>query len=589
MRKRLVRSSGGVLALVFVLVFALGTSSAAAEMTLTWLAPVEVSARDAGASKPQVALDPGGNATTAFTWGDTVEASTRFALGPWRTPLALALPGVYADNARVAVDSKGNATVIWEKQMRWEDDEGLGVRDLIIRSSVKPAGGDWSVPRPVSGPHSDGPQLTVSSDGTVTAAWMKVVLSENHTVPSYQVASRMAGAVRWSAAETIYTKPVEWVEEDELWLGTKPQIAGNGRGEQAVAWQEAPGVLKVIRRTAAGAWQAQPDSISWGKPTDGCESGDEECLYQNWFTNLHRSLKIGMDEQGGVTVAWDARDELGYCVKGVSMDAAGNWGPVQTLARNAYGVDLAVDPKGNATAVWQQDDAGGFTSVHTSTRPASGEWGQAQTLAERANGPALSVDTAGNVRAVWEEGRVGGVTVRASARAARGAWTSPVDLLPQLARDVDGLDIALDEKGGATAVWVNQSGTHAVVQSAQTGNPPPESSRDAPHSAKREPARKAKLSKLRFKVIRAGRRRSLKVSFNLSAADKVRVTVTKRQRIARRGKRSRTVQRTALTRTVKAKAGRNSFTFKHFRAHGKLQGSAKVVGSKSQTRRAFRG
>jgi hypothetical protein len=65
---------------------------------------------------------------------------------------------------------------------------------------------------------------------------------------------------------------------------------------------------------------------------------------------------------------------------------------------------VAVDPNGNATAVWRQND-GIWNNIWSNRYPAGGPWGTAVLIetddANHALAPTVVVDPNGNVTAAW--------------------------------------------------------------------------------------------------------------------------------------------------------------------------------------------
>jgi hypothetical protein len=86
----------------------------------------------------------------------------------------------------------------------------------------------------------------------------------------------------------------------------------------------------------------------------------------------------------------------------------GNWGMAELIetddtgdARNAR---LAIDPNGNALAVWQQSDGVRY-NIWSNRYTPSGGWGMAERIegdnAGDAGGPEVALDASGNALAVW--------------------------------------------------------------------------------------------------------------------------------------------------------------------------------------------
>src|SRR5438309_8882326 len=100
--------------------------------------------------RPQVALDPAGNAIAVWSRTGTtsphphvVQAAVRPVGGGWQPAQDLSVPGPDAgqdaDSPQIALDAAGNAIAVWY---------GGGV----IQAAVRPADGVWQAPEDLSTP-----------------------------------------------------------------------------------------------------------------------------------------------------------------------------------------------------------------------------------------------------------------------------------------------------------------------------------------------------------------------------------------------------------------------------------------------------
>jgi hypothetical protein len=84
----------------------------------TWTEPVILSEPQlVEAAEPQVAVDPSGRAMAVWrAWNGTapvVEAASGEVEGAWGDPATISPPGAWSRNAKVAMDSAGNAAAVW--------------------------------------------------------------------------------------------------------------------------------------------------------------------------------------------------------------------------------------------------------------------------------------------------------------------------------------------------------------------------------------------------------------------------------------------------------------------------------------------
>ena len=163
---------------------------------------------------------------------------------------------------------------------------------------------------------------------------------------------------------------------------------------------------------------------------------------------------------------------LGPLLGAAPAGAAPTWQPVSDLSAiggAAVKVDLAVDAAGNATAVWVRDD-GTHDIVQSATRPAGGAWSAPVDLSAPgadAVTPQVAVDPDGHATAVWERADADAyVRVQSAARPPGGAWSAPVDV-SVTGGSARNAQVAVDAAGTATATWVRYDGTNRIVQTAQ--------------------------------------------------------------------------------------------------------------------------
>jgi hypothetical protein len=160
---------------------------------------------------------------------------------------------------------------------------------------------------------------------------------------------------------------------------------------------------------------------------------------------------------------------LGLTLTGRAV-AAPDWlAPTNLSApgRDATEPQVAVDGSGAAVAVWARSN-GSETIIQASSRPAGGAWTQAVDLSapgRNSKQPAVAIDPAGNAVAVWARTNGAHWVIQASSRTPAGAWTAARDI-----SDSEGSakepQIVLDAGAGAIAVWSRSDGFDYIVQSA---------------------------------------------------------------------------------------------------------------------------
>lgn len=132
---------------------------------------------------------------------------------------------------------------------------------------------------------------------------------------------------------------------------------------------------------------------------------------------------------------------------------------------------IAVDPSGNATALWSRSNGSYYVLQWSRVGSAnSAMWTSPQTLSAAGTGASALraqavADSSGVVTAVWKRWNGLNYIIQA-ARYSGGAWGTPVDLSAS-GQDADIPQLAVDPDGTVTAVWNRSDGANALVQAAR--------------------------------------------------------------------------------------------------------------------------
>jgi hypothetical protein len=204
----------------------------------------------------------------------------------------------------------------------------------------------------------------------------------------------------------------------------------------------------------AGTTSAAP---TWLAPQDLSDAGRDAVLPQ-----------VAADGAGDVFAVWERYNGAIWVVQAAQRPAGGDWTASQDLSGSGGGGDaqLAVDPAGNAVAVWESADA--HFGVQAARRPAGEAWTAPQDLSpadEPSQSPQVALDPAGNAIAIWQSWNGATHVIEASRRPAGGAWSAP-QVLSAVGQDAELPQVALDASGGAVAAWVRHTGSSDVVQAA---------------------------------------------------------------------------------------------------------------------------
>jgi hypothetical protein len=342
--------------------------------------------------------------------------------GAWEAqPVRVDKSSTSGDMPRVAFDPAGNAIAVWEQT------DASGVPS--VWSSRRTPDGTWSTPvqlnaSPIStgGNTPPSPQLAVSADGSAIVVWQQLVpgmvnLWANHFAPG-----------------------TGW--------GGEQKIQANGKGTPHSPY----GDPRVAMDAAGNAVAVFSQDV--GVPAATHPDGSTQ-VYANRYV-------AGMGWSGAVLLSadWVPNPDMNH-----STAAAG-------LPR------VAMDPAGDATAVWTAVIGQGTNVQAARYDTKSGQWtlpDTATTVSSLGTCPCganpndldVAMDASGNAMAVWAE--QSGTAVNAQIRAARymtGSGWGPSTGLDAVQGGTDQSPrIAVDSSGNAAAVWYS-SKTPNVIYAA---------------------------------------------------------------------------------------------------------------------------
>src|ERR1051325_6115370 len=84
---------------------------------------------------------------------------------------------------------------------------------------------------------------------------------------------------------------------------------------------------------------------------------------------------------------------------------------------------------------------------------------------QNASSPQVAIDPAGDAVAVWTRFNGTNTIIQSASRPAGGAWSAPLDL-SAAGQNASSPQIAVDPAGNAVAVWTRSNGTNNIIQTA---------------------------------------------------------------------------------------------------------------------------
>jgi hypothetical protein len=195
--------------------------------------------------------------------------------------------------------------------------------------------------------------------------------------------------------------------------------------------------------------------------------------------------EVAVAPDGTVIAIWTRSDGSVFRIQSSSRTPTGNWATPVTISdvgESASGPSLAVDPSGNALAVWTQSD-GTNLRIHAAYRPSGGNFGADTTVSaalQDASAPDVSMDNSGNALVAWQRTDGTFLRVQASIRSpGAGGSFGTISTLSASGQDAFEPQVAagpaVDSNGAV--VWTRSDGTNLRVQSSRrrdvTGFPRP--------------------------------------------------------------------------------------------------------------------
>jgi len=363
---------------------------------------------------------------------------------------------------------------------------------------------DWSHPVNVSGVVNIGeesPLLNVDSAGNATAVWRRY---RNGNL-IFENAVRQAGG-RWSAPSTAFGGL-----EDVYGL----QIAVDPLGTETAVWGRRLGRFPVVQsasRPAGGIWSPPVTLSAAGAGSAVVVDADGEATAvwllereEGWRSvvqsasrpaggawsapvNLSsvrraaRSPQVALDPEGGATAVWE--EEYTDAVQSASRPAGGSWSAPVTLSAAGVGAawpQVAVDPQGKATAIWAGTVFRGgrlrSSRVQSATRPVGGGWSAPVSISKaghrRVQLPQVVVDSQGEATAIWQRSDGNDLVVQGASRPAGEGWSAPVDITAGSGQGGQHQRLVVDPWGNATAIWVGYDSSHGTTFAIQAAKRPP--------------------------------------------------------------------------------------------------------------------
>jgi hypothetical protein len=402
-----------------------------------WGTATKIENDDSGrAEKPQIAFDSSGNAFAVWQQYNGTRwdiYANIYTAGSWGMPERIGT-GDFGDERepQIVTDANGNALAVWLKS---------DASDNVFSSFYTAGTGNWGAPEQVNktfGGNATSPQVAFDASGNAMAIW------SGGAEPNGIYFNRYTAGVGWATMSSPVT--------DILVGGSnfQPQIAIDANGDALAIWLKADSMGTKIwasRYTLGTGWGAEEpvesdktgnssggqiefdpngnaiavwvldDNITANRYTPGAGWGTEEPLESNSIgmtSGFFGEPQIGIDSDGNALVVWQRTDNMDSSIYSNRYTVGIGWGMaelIETGGGRAGSPQIAIDPNGNALAIWQQTEnpADGDDAVVNRYTLGAG-WSSAQIIGDNTEStslvplyPQIAIDTQGNAMAIWAQ------------------------------------------------------------------------------------------------------------------------------------------------------------------------------------------
>ena len=431
-----------------------------------WGDPERIDRLEAGALRPQVAIDPMGNSIVVWDQtdpetlepgmdldvSDDIWLSRTDGAGSWGTPLRLEdnEPG---DSVfpRLGIDGAGNAVVAFlQLQEVQQDPPKEYFRVWAVRydasnrqpdeaACIQSAASDPTCSELAFSGDAGPPQIAVDDEGNAVVVWHQ---GGSEDEPSRVWSNRLIAGSGWEGAQELAQSDVS----DLL----KPAIAMDAEGSVIAVWER---LDRDNLRTSISSSRYRVQTGEWDDP-QFVEVDDGNAF----------DPRVASDAEGNAISVWVQEETIGgpFLVRASRYLASTRmWEPPELIGpENAGAAEaprIAIDGEGNATAVWVQTEAA-LAGAWSNRYEAGAGWGTAKPIGPTALGPArtpqVAVSAPGDAVAVWVQFDIVQDSIWSNRYRPGSGWRASGAV--ELANDVraSGPAVAVDVQGNATAVWM---------------------------------------------------------------------------------------------------------------------------------------
>jgi hypothetical protein len=298
---------------------------------------------------PQVAVDTNGNAVFVWYGDGGIQARARSAAGTLSAVQILSAAAQGTGSSEVAVDQSGNAVFVWERNDGTTGCGGAGCSRIVARA--RSAAGDLSAIQTLSDPGKQAfyPEVAVDPSGNAVFVWQR---PDTTTDCGGSGCWRIQTRARSAAGALSATQTLSDPGQDAL----IPQVAVDQGGDAVFVWSRYDGTTDCGGLPGCSRTQTRARSAA------GVLSATQTLSPAARDAAL--SPQVAVDQSGNAAFVWERLGGGTGCggsacsiIEARTRSAEGVLGSAQILSalgQHAGAPQVAVDPSGNAVAVWRR-------------------------------------------------------------------------------------------------------------------------------------------------------------------------------------------------------------------------------------------
>jgi hypothetical protein len=401
----------------------------------------------------------------------------------WSVPGPIENSAQSASAAQVGMDSQGNAIAIWV--------QNDGQRNNLWGARFNATTQGWETPRLLETNDGDGyttasvvtPQLAMDAAGNAIVAWTQEQARWYPDQPGWGTrvpivyAARYIPGTGWQSTRMIDSTGVVWSYAPRAAIRNGVAFVVWKRRDYTAQASPSTYSVRAVRVSQAGGW-GSAIAIDGNTGSENVDAPD-----------------VGADNDGNAIAVWrhdvPAGKGIAYTLRTNRYNATtAGWGAASQLSGGSsyYGARIAITGRGEAFAVWSEQQRSNYTPMARRYTPA-GSWGSAVSLntasSARIENVSVAMDDDGNALTAWRAETSSGSNIfnlsAAHYAVTGGLWGAPL-LLENSAGDVAASgSVVLDRYGNAVAAWAQKEGSntrtwvrrHAIADGSPAPNLPP--------------------------------------------------------------------------------------------------------------------